>query len=153
MRKAVYALLLLGSVSILLSADSFQGKWKLNQNKSKFTSGALPQAETMALEDQGYNVNVTIAGTAVDGTPIAVSYVVPAAGGPGQITQGASYDGVSSSNVDANTRDTTVMKNGKPVGVVHAIVSPDGQVMTLVVKGADTTGMPADGTLVLDRQP
>jgi hypothetical protein len=153
MRKAMYAFLLLGSVSILLSADSFQGKWKLNQNKSKLTTGSMPQAEIIILENQGDNINVTIAGTAPDGTPIAVSYVVPAAGGAGQVTQSASFDGVSHSTADANTRDTTLMKSGQAVGVTHAIVSPDGQTMTILVKGTDLAGQPSNGTLVFDRQP
>jgi hypothetical protein len=155
MRKIIYVLALCGSVSLLLAADPSAGKWKLNQDQSKLTTGAVPKEETIVIEDMGDTLHITIAGTADDGSPIAVSYVVPVAGGEGQLDSSAassSYDGIAAKRTGENSRDTVYTKNGKKVGTSHAVTSKDGKTMTVDVSGADSQGKDCNGKMVFDKQ-
>jgi hypothetical protein len=154
MRKIIYALALCGSVSLLLAADPSTGKWKLNQDQSKFTTGAVPKDETIVIEDMGDTLHVTIVGTADDGSPIAVSYVVPVSGGDGQMdaSKSSSYDGISAKRTGDNSRDTVYTKNGKKVGTSHAVTSKDGKTMTVDVTGVDSQGKDSSGRMVFDKQ-
>jgi len=152
MRKLKYALTLLLSVGILLAASPDTGKWKMNQEKSKFTKGEAPKNEEMAISSQGDQLQVTIVGTDADGTPIAISYIVPVSGGAGQMQQGGSYDGVSTKRVNDKTRDTTFTKDGNQLVAQHMVVSSDGKTMTVTVKGVGPDGKPVEGVLVFDKE-
>ena len=44
---------LCGSVSLLLAAVPSAGKWKLNHDQSKLTTGEVAKEETIVIEDQG----------------------------------------------------------------------------------------------------
>src|ERR1700681_4115886 len=135
MRTLKYGLPLLLSVGILLAASPFSGKWKMNQQKSKYTKGDTPKDETMTVSDQGDQLQVTIIGTDDDGTPIAISYIIPVSGGAGQMQPGGSYNGVSAKRVNDNTRDTVYAKNGNDLTAEHMVVSTDGKTITVTVKG------------------
>jgi hypothetical protein len=152
MRKAMCLLALFGSLSLLSAESPFTGKWKLNQDKSTATAGTVPKEETIVIADEGDKLNVTIAETGDDGTPVVVSYVVPVAGGDGEIKEGAAYDGVSAKRVNENTLDTTYTKKGKQVRSTHAVTSKDGKTMNVTVKGVDAQGKPADTNLTFDKQ-
>jgi len=95
---------------------------------------------------------VTITGTDADGTPIAISYIIPVSGGLGQMQPGGSYNGVSTKRVNDSTRDTMYTKNGRQVLAEHMVVATDGNTLTVTVKGVDPDGKPVEGTLVFDKQ-
>src|SRR5260370_7627614 len=111
MPKFMYIFAPLALAGTLFAADQFTGTWKLDPSQS--TGDAIPRDETLVIMDDGNNVHVTITGTDADGTPIAITYVVPTAGGEGQVSQGP-YDAVSEKKVDANPRDCTSRNNGNP---------------------------------------
>jgi hypothetical protein len=152
MRKALYLIALLGSLTLLFAASPMTGKWKLNQSKSKSTTGTVPKEETIVIADEGDKLNVTISGTDDDGSPIMISYVVPVAGGAGEMKEGAAYDAVSSNRVDDNTLDTTFTKDGKPVSATRAVTSKDGKTMNMTVKRQDAQGKPSSSNLTFDKQ-
>jgi hypothetical protein len=140
-------------VGILLADSPSTGKWKMNHQKSKYTKRDVPKDESMTISDQGVDqIRVTIIGTDDDGTPIAISYIIPVSGGAGQMQQGGSYNGVSTTRVNDNTRDTMYSKDGNQLATQHMVVSPDGKTMTVTVKGVDQDGKPEDGVLVFDKQ-
>jgi protocatechuate 3,4-dioxygenase beta subunit len=152
MRKLKYALTLLLSAGILLAASPDAGKWKMNQEKSKFTKGDAPKDEEMAISAQGDQLQVTIAGTDADGTPIAITYMIPVSGGAWQVQKGGSYNGVSTKRVNDRTRDTTFTKDGNQLVAQHMVVATDGKTMTVTVKGVDPDGKPVEGVLVFDKE-
>jgi hypothetical protein len=152
MRKMKYALPLLLSLGILLAANPFQGDWKMNHSKSKATKGSVPKNEDMAIADQGEQMKVTIIGTDEDGTPIAISYMIPASGGTGQMQPGGSYNGVSAKSTSESTRDMSYTKDGEQMVAEHMVVSSDGNTMTVTVKGVDPSGKPVEQVLVFDKQ-
>jgi hypothetical protein len=143
------ALAFFAFTTTLFAADQFAGTWKLNPAES--SGDAVPKDATLIIEDHGDTVHVTIVGTAADGTPIAVKYIMPVAGGTGQVTQGP-YDSVSQSSTDANTHDVTYSKNGKEVSTDHEVVSKGGNTMTVTSKGQDAEGKPVTSTDTYQKQ-
>jgi hypothetical protein len=146
------ALALVLSAVVLQAASPFEGKWKMNNQKSKYTKGDAPKEETIVIADQGDQMQVTIAGKDADGTPLAISYVVPVAGGAGQMQPGGSYNGVSAKTVNDTSRDISYTKDGKELAVEHMVIATDGNTMTVRVKGVDADGKPVDGVLIFDKQ-
>jgi protocatechuate 3,4-dioxygenase beta subunit len=124
----------------------------MNHQKSNYTKGQVPKDENMTVSEQGDQLQVTIVGTDDDGTPIAISYVIPVSGGTGQMQQGGSYNGVSAKRVNDSTRDTTYTKDGDQVTAEHMVVATDGKTMTVTVKGVDSNGKPVAGVLVFDKE-
>jgi hypothetical protein len=133
------------SAGIMLAASPFAGSWKMNHDKSSYTKGDVPQEENMAIADQGPLMKVTIIGTDDQGKPIAISYLIPASGGAGQMEQGGSYNGLSARRVNDETRDMTYMKDGRQMVVHHMVVASDGKTMTVRVRGVDQDGRPVEG--------
>jgi hypothetical protein len=132
----------------LFAADQFTGTWKLDPSQS--TGDAIPRDETLVIMDDGNNVHVTVTGTDADGTPIAITYVVPTAGGEGQVSQGP-YDAVSDKQVDTNTRDVTYGKSGKR-SKHHHVVSKDGKTMKVTNSGTNAQGKTVNNTEVFNKQ-
>jgi hypothetical protein len=72
----------------LFAADPFEGTWKLNSSKTKFTQGAAPKEETLVVAKQGDDYLITITGTGESGTPISIKYTAPMKGGEGKSSMG-----------------------------------------------------------------
>jgi hypothetical protein len=149
MRKFTVVFALFAFAGTLMAADQSAGTWKLDPSKS--SGDGVPKDETMVIADKGDNLQVTITGTAADGTPIAVSYVVPVAGGTGQVSQGP-YDSVSDSSSNGNSRDVTYGKNGHAVSKDHETISGNGNTMTVTSQGKDAQGNPSKNTQVYTKQ-
>ena len=152
MRMLKYGMSLLLSAGILLAANPFTGKWKMNHQNSKQTKGDMPKDENIVISDQGDQLAVVVTGTDDDGKPIAIHYIVPVSGGTGQMQQGDSSNGVTSKRVNDNTRDTTFTKDGKELEAEHMVISADGKTMTVAVKGVDANGKPVEQVLVFDKE-
>ncbi len=151
MRKVVFAMAVLGSATVLFAADAFEGSWKLNSTKSKFTEGSAPRDEMLVIAVQGDQFQVSITGTDQSGSPISVKYTAPMNGGAGKVIDGP-YDGISASRIDANTRETIYLKGGKEVRSGLGVASKDGKTMRVTVIGKDAAGKPVAGVMVFDRQ-
>jgi len=152
MRKLTCALPLLLTVGMLLAATPFNGRWKMNHQKSRYTRGDMPREEIWVITDQGDHLRIAVNGADNNGAPIAISYIVPMSGGAGQMQQGGSYDGVTMTRVNDRTRDVSYTKNGQELVTEHMLVSTDGKTMLVNIKGVDSSGQPVDGVLVLDQE-
>ena len=154
MKKFIYVLAVVLSVSTLWGADAFTGTWKLNPAKSKFAKGKGVKELTVVMAEQGANSMVTAKGVQSDGTAISVRYSLPMKGGPLNFTEGGPAAGttVVAKRVDASTVDTTSTLNGKEVGSTHTTVSKDGKTLTRAAKNLDDKGKAVMSTAVLDRQ-
>ena len=154
MKKSVYVLAVVLSVSALWGADAFTGTWKLNPGKSKFEKGKEIREITVVMTEQGANSAVTAKGVQSDGKAISVRYTMPMKGGPMNFTEGGPAAGtaVVAKRVDANTVETTSMLNGKEVGSTRTTVSKDGKTLTRTAKTLDDKGKAVMSTAVLDRQ-
>jgi hypothetical protein len=151
MRYAKLAFALFGLAAVLIAAEPFAGTWKLNLEKTKYKTGTPPKEQTLTIAEAGSDLDVTLSGTASDGSAIASHYTVPAQGGEGKIIQ-STYEAVSGKRMGPNERAITYTKGGKAVLTAHSGVSADGKTITVNVKGTDAQGKPVDAVAVYDKQ-
>jgi hypothetical protein len=151
MRYAKLAFALLGLAALLVAADPFAGTWKLNLEKSKYKTGTAPKEQTATIAEAGSDLEVTISGTAADGTATMSHYTVPAEGGEGKIIE-SPYEAVSGKRIGPNEREVRYSKSGKVVLTTHNRVSADGNTVTVHVKGTNAQGQPMDAVVVYDKQ-
>ena len=152
MRYTKLTLVLLGFASTLCAADPSVGTWNMNINKTVFKNGTSPFRQSVFITETGSNLNVKVAGTAVNGRKIAVSYTIPAAGGTGKMVQSSEYDGVSAKRIGPNELDISYMKGGKAIYTAHTTVSTDGNTLSVATQGVNPLGDTVEGTVVYNKQ-
>jgi hypothetical protein len=140
------------SAPLLAQTNPFVGTWKLNVAKSEDTSGAFPKEERLTVQILGDERQVTVEGTAANGSLISFKYEVPDKGGLGKVLAGGPYDGISGKWIDDNTREFSYMKGGKEMLQLRAEVSKDGRTMRLTVGGADEKDKTISGVAVFEKQ-
>jgi len=151
MRYSRLVLMLLGFAVALCAADPYVGTWKMDAAKTKFKLGTAPKEQTVTITDAGSDTNVAIAGTAADGTKIALSYTIPTAGGTGKI-ESPLYDGIASKFMGPNERVVLYQKNNITIYTAHSKVSADGNFLSVQTKGMNLSGKHVDATVVYDKQ-
>jgi hypothetical protein len=147
----MYALVLCALATPLLAKDPFAGTWKLNSEKTKYTTGAPAKDVTIVIEEQGDNVQVTATGTYPDGSPLSVKYTIPAKGGMGTVEKG-DFNGISAKMIGKHTRELHYMKDGKEMRTRRMVVSEDGNTMQTTVRGTNPMGMKMSGVDFFDKQ-
>jgi hypothetical protein len=151
MRKLVCLLALLLLAAPLFAENPFVGTWKLNTEKTKYTTGTPPKNVTLVIEEQGTNLRATATGVNGDGSLISSRFTVPINGGTGSVQEG-NFDGVVSKQISTHIRKNHYMKNGKEIRSRHMEVSKDGKTMTSKVTGTNPDGSPVSGMDVFDKQ-
>jgi hypothetical protein len=154
MRKLLVLLSALGLAGALYAADSFSGTWKLNLSKSKYDPGPAPKETIVTVQEANGITDVTATGTDENGKPFSTHMTHPADGGPVKFLEGGPTDGSTESvkQVDANTRNVTIMQGGKVVSKEHITVSADGKTMQIVAKGTSASGKPFSNVEVFEKQ-
>ena len=152
MRYTKLMLALLGFAATLCAADPSVGTWNMNISKTVFKNGTSPFRQSVFITETGSNLNVKVAGTAVNGRKISVSYTIPAAGGAGKMAESSEYDGVSAKRIGPNELDISYMKGGKAIYTAHTTVSTDGNTLTVATQGVNPLGDTVEGTIVYNKQ-
>jgi hypothetical protein len=94
-------------------------------------------------------------GTAEDGSDIAYSYTANYDGKDNPISGTGVPNGaetIALNRISPNTVEATLKKAGIVVVTTRNVVSKNGRVMTLTVKGTNTNGQPTNNITVWDRQ-
>jgi len=151
---SILALTLVASKTLLAQDNPFQGTWKLNVAKSKFTGRQPPKNETRTEVVQGDGFKVTYAGIAADGSPISYSYTTHLDGKDAPIsgTHPFGSDSLAVTRVDANRRTVVEKKIGKTLFTATGTVSKDGKTLTQTFNGINSEGQPMSVTTVWDKQ-
>jgi len=149
--STVVLMAVLAFTVIAWGADTNVGTWKLNLDKSKYKTGTPPKEQTVTIAEAGSDLDVTISGTAGDGTAMMSHYTVPVQGGEGKIIQ-SPYEAVSGKRIGPNEREVLYSKGGKVILTTHNTVSADGKTVTVNIKGTNAQGKPVDGVAVYDKQ-
>jgi hypothetical protein len=147
----VVVMAVVASGVLVAQSNPFVGTWKLNTGRSKFTSGAPAKQEMVSIQMVGDQDQVTVTGTAADGSPISMKYETPDKGGVGKFLAGP-FDGASGKVVNDNAREITWVKGGKEMVHLHAAVSKDGKTTRITVKGTNAQGNPVSGVEVFEKQ-
>ena len=153
--KLALATLAITTTVAAYGADHSLGTWKLNAAKSKYSPGPLPvKSLSSTREADGDGVKVSTTGERSDGSAINTTYTAKFDGSPASVSgQGAPYDTISLTQVDANTF-TYETKNS--TNRYHArgrlVVSTDGKTLTMKAAGTDGEGKPMSVTLVYEKE-
>jgi hypothetical protein len=139
------------SVAVCFAQDAFMGTWKLNEAKSKLSSGA-PKNSTVIYEAAGENVRVTIDGTDRDGKPTHNQWTGKFDGKDYPVTSDPNEDMRSYTKIDDHTLGFNVKKTGKVTTSGRIALSADGKSRTVTTSGTDAKGKKFKSTAVYDKQ-
>jgi hypothetical protein len=146
----VVVMVVVASGVLLAQSNPFVGTWKLNLAKSKFISGTPPKEGMFTVQRVGDEDQITVNGTAADGSSFSLKYDLPDKGGAGKILAGP-FDAVSGKVIDDSTREVSFMKGGKEMTYIR-LVSKDGKTASETVKGTDPQGKPVSEVLLWEKQ-
>jgi hypothetical protein len=133
------------------AADPQMGTWKLNEAKSKITSGTT-KFTTVTLKNMFGNIKITGDGTDADGKPRHVEWSGKFDGKDYPVTGDPSGDTRSYRKVNDRTLEVTVKKTGKVRVTARSVVSADGKSRTATVSGTTPKGKKFKNTAVYDKQ-
>ncbi|MGB2887414.1 MAG: hypothetical protein WBC04_06955 [Candidatus Acidiferrales bacterium] len=151
----VVVLALAAAGLVLAQSDPVIGTWKLNLAKSKFDPGPPPKSQMRTYEAQGDAVKLSVEGTAADGSTVAYGYIASEDGKDYPITGSgvpSGADSVAVKRINANAVELTLKKDGKAIETARRVVSKDGKLLTINVKGTNAKGQPFNNVVVFDKQ-
>jgi len=154
MRKALLVLAFCGLSASLWAADPWVGTWKINLEKSKLAPvGDWVKEMTVTYREVGDQLTYEAKGTLINGIAFSGKGNRPLAGGFVK-REPADAKGIIDYATVLEPRDVylTFLKDGKQIGLEHYVVSKDGKSHTVVVKGMDEKGKPAEALYYLDKQ-
>ena len=105
-------------------ADPQMGTWKLNEAKSKLVPG-MGKNSTVIYQADGDNIKVTVDGTDAQGKPTHNEWVGKFDGKDYPVTGDPNSDMRSYKQMNDNTLDITIKKDGKVTMTGKVVVSAD----------------------------
>jgi hypothetical protein len=133
------------------AADPHMGIWKLNNAKSKITTGTL-KFTTVTFESMFGKVNVTGEGIDADGKPVHNEWTGNFDGKDYPVTGDPISDTRSYTKADDRTLNLTVKKDGKVIDTGRIVLSADGKSRTVTVSGTTPKGKKFTNVVVYDKQ-
>lgn len=127
------------------------GTWKLNEAKSKFGPGATKNTKVV-YEAAGDQVKVTVDGTDAKGEATHSEWTGKFDGKDYPATGEKSYDTRAYKQVNANTLEMTLKKDGKVVGTGKIVMSADGKSRTVTTNVTGPDGKKITATAVYDKE-
>jgi hypothetical protein len=138
-------------VAVCFAADVNTGTWKLNEAKSKVSTGA-PKNTTVVIAATGDSMKVTVDGVGADGKPAHNEWTGKFDGKDYPITGDPAADMRMYKPVNDHTMALTEKKGGKITNTGRVVVSADGKTRTVTVSGTDASGKKMSITFVYDKQ-
>jgi hypothetical protein len=134
------------------AADDPQiGTWKLNEAKSKLTPDAGKNT-TVVYEAAGDQVKVVIDGTDKDGKPTHNEWTGKFDGKDYAVTGDPKSDMRSYKQIDSQTMQFVIKKDGKTTVTGRITVAADGKSRTVTANGTDAHGKKAHEKAAYDKQ-
>lgn len=134
-----------------MAADPQLGTWKLNEDKSKFDSGAVKNS-TVAYEAAGDKIKVTVDGTTADGKAVHHEWTGKYDGKDYPVTGDANQDVRSYKKVGDRTLEFVARKDGKVTVSGRVVVAADGKSRTVTTSGTNAEGKKFKSTATYDKQ-
>ena len=137
------------------------GTWKLDVDKSKYSSGSLPKSATRTVEAQADGEKTSYEEVKADGSQESYSYTASYDEKDYPITgMGANWreellsgaDTITVRRAGSNAYAFALKKSGQVVVTMRGVVSKDGKLLTLTANGADAKGQPTAFVTVWDKQ-
>jgi len=129
------------------------GFWKMNMEKSKFSTGTGFKSATSRIEAIDGGVKHTVDSVYIDGTSRQYSYATRYDGKDMPVTGNSPYgDTTAITHVDANTTRTVYKNKGQVTVIQMSVVSADRKTRTVTTRGTNPAGQSVDNLSVYDRQ-
>jgi len=128
------------------------GSWTLNLTKSKFTGDRAPKSLTRTYVATPGAMDMTVTGVAADGKPIFQHAIYKYDGKDYPVTGTSEFDTVSVTRIDSERTQSTQKKAGKVVSKSVRVLSKDGKVLTISMKGTDAKGKQYFDSAVFDKK-
>ncbi len=138
-------------LTLCMAADVNMGTWKLNDAKSTFGAGAA-KSMTVVYEVSGDSVKVTVNAVDKNGKTVQNVWVGKYDGKDYPVTGNAPYDSRAYTQVDANTMNMTIKKDGKVVSTGKIVVAADGKSRTVITTPSDPKMTALSQNAVYDKQ-
>ena len=152
MRMVVASLaVVLAGFAPCFAEDANMGTWKLNEAKSKLSSGA-PRNGIVVYTAAGDKVKVTVDGVDAEGKATHNEWTGQFDGKDYPVTGDATSDVRSYKRIDAHTLEFTAKKGSNVTLAGRVAVSADGKTRTVTTTGTDPKGGKFSATAVYDKQ-
>jgi hypothetical protein len=143
---------LFAAVAMCSAAEEVNmGTWKLNEAKSKFSSGA-PKNTTVVYATADDSVKVTVDGVDADGKPAHNEWTGKFDGKDYPVIGDPTSDTRAYKRVNDHTLEVTNKKGDKVTTTARIVVSADGKSRTVTSHGTDAKGKKITSTAVYDKQ-
>lgn len=127
------------------------GTWKLNEPKSNFMPGSGKNM-TVVYADAGDNVKITVDGIDKNSKPTHSEWTGKFDGKDYPVSGDPTSDTRAYKQVDANTLDFTVKKDGKTMAEGKVTISADGKTRVVITSGTDADGKRFKNVAFYDKQ-
>jgi hypothetical protein len=133
------------------------GLWQINLAKSKFSPGPGPKSQTVNVQGEGQNRELTVVGITAAGNPqVLVFEELVEDGKPhpvrGQAANGLAVDAQTYARVDPHTLNVSRLKDGKVIQTGTWVVSADGKTLTATYTGTNPNGQQVNNIFAYDKQ-
>lgn len=135
----------------LCFASPMMGTWKLNEAKSKFSSGAS-KSVTVVYEAAGDDIKCTIDGVDGQGKPTHTEWTGKFDGKDYPVTGDANQSTRSVKPINDHKMDVDVKKDGKVTASGSIEIAADGKTRTVTLHGTDSTGKKTTSKAFYDKQ-
>lgn len=132
-------------------AGTHMGTWKLNEAKSKLTAGTT-RNHTVIYEAAGDKTKITVEGTDGAGKATHSEWTGKFDGTDYPVTGDANSDARTYKEVDAQTLEFSLKKDGKITATGRIVLSADGKSRTVTLSGTDAKGTKFSNSSVYDKQ-
>ena len=138
------------SLAARAADDPLVGTWNLNVAKSKYSSGQVPQRQTLKFEPFGTGLKLTNQVMNAQGTQTSFPSIYVFDGQD----YGIPYTPFSFTNrrIDANTTERVIKNGANAMVTTRRVVSKDGKTLTITHAGKDSAGKDVSATLVYGKQ-
>lgn len=125
--------------TLAFAANPQIATWKLDESKSKFSSGATKNQTVSYTEAKGGMINVTVDGTDKEGKAVHWTVQCKFDGKPYKVEGNPSLDTITYKTVNDHTNKITGTKEGKTIMSGTITVSKDGKsrLVNVTTTGAD----------------
>ena len=137
--------------ALCFAADPQMGTWKLNEAKSKITSGTA-KFTTVTFKDMLGNIKITGDGFAANGKPMHVEWSGKFDGRNYPVTGDPTSEARSYKKIDDRTLELTAWYHGRVLVTGRIVVSADGKSRTVTTRGTTPKGKQFTNTAVYDKQ-
>jgi hypothetical protein len=138
-------------LTLCFAENPMIGSWKLNEAKSKVSSGAAKNS-TVVYEAAVDNIKCTIDGVDAQGKPSHIEWTGKFDGKDYPLTGDPTGDTRGYKKVSERTMDGITKKDGKVTGSSHIVVSADGKTRTVTTDLTDSAGKKTHNVAFYDKQ-